>query len=260
MNITVLAENTASRQDLGAEHGLSLYIEVGTRKILFDMGQSDLFLQNARILGIDIAQVDTAILSHGHYDHGGGIHAFLAENQNAPVYFSRYAFGKYYNAKQNYIGLDESLQTQQRLVTADDPMELGDSMTLLSCNARIGQNDPFGLTKWQQGRLVPDDFLHEQYLLVRENGKRILFTGCAHKGILQLMEWLNPDIVVGGFHFKSIPFDAAGYQKLDAYSKALRSYDCVYYTCHCTGIEQYRYLKKSIGSLHYLGAGDQLQI
>lgn len=71
MTITSLLENTAARAGIAAEHGLSLYIETATRRILFDMGQADLFARNAETLGIDLSRVDLAILSHGHYDHGG---------------------------------------------------------------------------------------------------------------------------------------------------------------------------------------------
>ena len=66
--ITALLENTAARADMQTEHGLSLYVETATKKILFDMGQSDLFAANADALSVDLASVDTAVLSHGHYD------------------------------------------------------------------------------------------------------------------------------------------------------------------------------------------------
>ena len=72
MKLTVLMENTTVREDLTAEHGLSLYIEANGKRILFDTGASATFADNAEKLGIDLSQVDLCILSHGHYDHGGG--------------------------------------------------------------------------------------------------------------------------------------------------------------------------------------------
>ena len=85
MKITSLVENTTADPRLGKEHGLSLYIEAAGKTLLFDMGQSGLFAQNARTLGLDLAKVDLAVLSHGHYDHGGGLTHFLELNKTAPV-------------------------------------------------------------------------------------------------------------------------------------------------------------------------------
>ena len=92
MKLTVLTENT-SRYGLPAEHGLSLYIEANGRKMLFDMGQTGLFAENAQALGIDLSLVEFAVISHGHYDHGGGLKRFLEMNSKAPVYISSRAVG-----------------------------------------------------------------------------------------------------------------------------------------------------------------------
>ena len=77
MVIKVLSENTAAAPEFKAEHGLSLFIETGDHKILFDTGAGGVFLENAKKLGVDIAQADFAVISHGHYDHGGGVRQFL---------------------------------------------------------------------------------------------------------------------------------------------------------------------------------------
>ena len=118
MRIRVLAENTAKEGFL-CEHGLSLLVETDAgRKILFDMGQSDLFAANAKELSLDLASVDTAVLSHGHYDHGGGLSRFLQVNKKAPVYISRYAFGEYYNGQEKYI-TDCTIDTDMELLIPD---------------------------------------------------------------------------------------------------------------------------------------------
>ena len=82
MIITSLLENTTSRSGIAAEHGLSLYIETATHRILFDMGQTDLFARNAEALGVDLTHVDLAVLSHGHYDHGGGAGRLSGDQPN----------------------------------------------------------------------------------------------------------------------------------------------------------------------------------
>ena len=99
MTIKSVVENT-SAVGLPVEHGLSLYIQLENgRNILFDMGQRRLFAENAEQLGLSIADIDTAIVSHGHYDHGGGLRAFLEINDKAKVYIHKDAFQPHYSLK-----------------------------------------------------------------------------------------------------------------------------------------------------------------
>lgn len=258
MKITALIENTADSQAVGAEHGLSLYIEAGGKNILFDMGQTDLFAANAKALGKDLSAVDFAVLSHGHYDHGGGLGRFLEINKTAPVYLSRYAFGDYYNGTEKYIGLDKSLESNERLVFVGDEMEICDGFRLFSCNSNERKRDlgSFGLNKKCDGAFVPDDFLHEQYLLIEESGKRVLISGCSHKGVMDIVSWFEPDVFVGGFHYSSLARD----EKLKGYSEYLASFSADYYTCHCTGVDQFDFMSAYMPRLNYLSCGESVVI
>ena len=255
MKITALTENTAAC-GLPIEHGLSLFIEQDGRALLFDMGQTDLFAQNAARLGVDLAAVDIAVLSHGHYDHGGGLRRFLELNQKAPVYISRHAFEPHFNGER-YIGLDVSLRDSDRLIFTDGVTKIADGITLYSCSDREKVLDlgSFGLNMKQDGKLVPDDFRHEHYLLLEENGKRVLISGCSHRGIINIMEWFKPDVLIGGFHFNKLPLDGA----LRSYAETLASYDTDYYTCHCTGVEQFEYMKRFMPRLNYLLTGGRVE-
>lgn len=257
MKITALLENTTEREDMQVEHGLSLYIETSTHKILFDMGQSNLFAKNADTLGIDLSEVDIAVLSHGHYDHGGGLQTFLELNHKATVYINRYAFEPHFNASDNYIGLDTELKStlveQNRMHITDETGILAPGLTLFSCNERprscaLGN---FGLTVLSGNSHVPDDFRHEQYLLIEEDNKRVLVSGCSHKGIQNIMEWFAPDVLVGGFHFMKLEPGAA----LDAAANDLNKYSTRYFTGHCTGEAQFAYLKERMDRLEYLSCG-----
>lgn len=258
MKITALLENTTKRSDLSAEHGLSLYIETTAHKILFDMGQTDLFLVNATVLGIDLSAVDLAVLSHGHYDHGGGLAKFLEINRTAPVYLSRYAFEPHYHGTEKYIGLDTSLAGSDRLVFTEDDTVLDTGITLFSCSQKKQKHDlgSFGLTRLENGSFVPEDFRHEQYLLLEENKKRVLFSGCSHRGIMDIADWFRPDVLIGGFHFSKLPLD----ETLKSYAEYLNSFPTEYYTCHCTGEKQIQYMKNYMSRLHGLSCGETIYV
>ena len=258
MKITALTENTSINENIGAEHGLSLYIETDGHKILFDMGQTDMFERNAKTLCIDLSEVDIAVLSHGHYDHGGGLARFLEINKKSPVYVNEYAFEQHYNGTQKYIGLDISLKNNSRLIFTSDVYKINDSMTLFSCNENRKSYDlgSFGLNMIQDGKFMPDDFRHEQYLLINENGKNVLISGCSHKGIMNITEWFKPDVLIGGFHFSKLALD----KTLENYAETLDKYNTNFYTCHCTGMEQYVFMKKYMSRLEYLSAGQEIII
>ena len=108
----------------------------------------------------------------------------------------------------------------------------------------------------RDGQMQPDDFRHEQYLLIEEAGKRILISGCSHQGILNIVEWFRPDVLIGGFHFSKLPTD----KTLRSFAKELDAYDTEYYTCHCTGTAQYEWMKQSMQHLHYLSTGQSIEL
>lgn len=259
MKITTLIENTTARSDLAAEHGLSLYIETGSHTILFDTGQSAAFADNAVTLGIDLSRVDICILSHGHYDHGGGLQRFLAVNDHAPVYLSRHAFGDYFSSG-TYIGLDPALEGNPRLVPVGDTAQPAEGITLYSCND-LPRPFPFGVfgqTVRRDGVPQEERYLHEQYLIIRENGRQFCFSGCSHKGVLNILNWLRPDVFIGGFHF--IRMDPEGRELAQA-AQRLAVGSTRYLTGHCTGREQYAVLKKTLGNrLEYLQTGTVISL
>lgn len=257
MKIWTLMENTSCRDDLTCEHGLSLYIEAAGHRILFDAGQTDAFISNAEKMGIDLTQVDLCILSHGHYDHGGGLARFLEINDHAPVYVSRHAFGDFYSSPEKYIGLDWQLLGSDRILFTGDNRVLDDAISIHSC---AGYPEPCpsystGLTVLRKDKHEQDDFRHEQYLLIREGEKRIVISGCSHRGVLNIKTWFAPDVFVGGFHFMKLDPEKDRI-KLRAAASALMQKETVYFTGHCTGDAQYDLLKEVMGErLHRLSTG-----
>ncbi len=262
MKLWTLIENTTCDASLACEHGLSLYIEACGQRILFDTGASAAFADNAEKMGIDLSQVDLCILSHGHYDHGGGIRRFLEVNDHAKVYVSRHAFGDYYNAEEKFIGLDWELLSEERIVFVGDNLTLSDTLSLHACPnfPQVYYTDPYGMQVKRKDVLEADDFRHEQYLLIREGERRILISGCSHRGVMNLKTWFAPDVFIGGFHLMKLdPEQEATRLKFTAME--LLKQNTVYYTGHCTGEAQYDALKAHMGDrLQRLTTGTVFEI
>jgi 7,8-dihydropterin-6-yl-methyl-4-(beta-D-ribofuranosyl)aminobenzene 5'-phosphate synthase len=273
MIIRTLAENTSITEDLGSEHGLSLYIETKDHKILFDVGASGLFLENAEKLGVNIAEVDYLIISHGHYDHGGGLRTFLQENKKAEVFLHRLAFEKHYalrpNGQLEYIGLEEDLEQNSRFIFTADRLFISKGIQVFS---NITQREQLpvsnkGLFVEQNGKMMEDNFSHEQNLVVEEDGKTLLITGCAHNGIVNIIEHFHlirrrmPDYVIGGLHLSSRSGSKENPADIEIIGKYLLSTKAKFFTCHCTGLEPYKKLKDIMkDNIGYLSTGSQLII
>ena len=260
MKITALVENT-TKTDWPVEHGLSLFIETGNHCILFDTGQSTLFAENAKRLGINLEEADICILSHGHYDHGGGLKEFVRINQKASIYMNQNAFGLHYHGKDRYIGLPrqwlEDLELQNRIIyTNGDAAIDNELMICVPLREKRILMGSAGLCVKENGNYFPEEFLHEHYLMIHENEKHVLISGCSHQGIINIMDWYQPDVLVGGFHFMKQECNDI----LIEYGKMLSEYDAEYYTCHCTGVEQYEFLKHYMNRIHYLSEGEMIKI
>lgn len=148
IRIVALLENTTVSSQLKCKHGLSLYAETDAHKILFDMGPNDLFLQNAEALGVDIVDIDFAVISHGHVDHCGGLKCFLEKNQKAKIYLRPQAMEAHYVKVFGipfYAGMDRALLPTDRFVFTRDVHEIdGEVMPLRNdrpargCRGRCG--------------------------------------------------------------------------------------------------------------------------
>lgn len=263
MKLIALMENTSGREDLVCEHGLSLYIEACGKKILFDAGQTEAFADNAEKLGVDLKSVDIAVLSHGHYDHSGGLLRFLRQNDTAKLYVHKDAFTPHFNSSGSYIGPDPALLDTGRVVFNPGTMTLSQGLTLedYSDARRYYPVDSAGLQMGECGKILPEDFRHEQYLMIREAGKTVCISGCSHKGILNIIKWADPDILVGGFHFMNIDPKTGERSRLDEAARVLLESKAVFYTGHCTGAAPYEYLKKLMDTrLNYISTGTSLKI
>jgi 7,8-dihydropterin-6-yl-methyl-4-(beta-D-ribofuranosyl)aminobenzene 5'-phosphate synthase len=249
MKITVLCENGTVLPSLSCEHGLSLHVQRDHDALLFDMGQSDLFAKNAEILGVDLEEVDAAFLSHGHYDHGGGLDCFLKSNEKAPVYLANEAFGSYYSGSERFIGLDKTLQNEKRLIFCKDAVSPLEGLSFLPLNGRpLPETFDQRMLQKKGADFFTDPFDHERYLLLQEKDNRVLIGGCAHKGILNLLEAFSPHVYIGGFHFmRTDPDTPHGRAVLLKAAEKMHQSGTLFYTGHCTGEAQFAVLKDYLG-------------
>lgn len=260
MRIVTLVENVVYGRGLSAEHGLSLYIEHEGHRILFDSGQSDRFLKNAQRLGIDIAGVDALVVSHGHYDHAGGIEAFCAANKNASIYIKEGFFEPKYNKDKKFIGIPYSADLfEGRLQIMSRAREIFRGVHLVTdiplTNAWDTHFD--NLFVMRNGSLELDQFSDEQFLVIEEEGGVSVISGCSHRGITNIVRAaavfageLQPHseetefrLVLGGFHLNNADVELADrvIRALDEFP--IERLGC----CHCTGVEHYARIKSVFG-------------
>lgn len=261
MKLVTLLENTTCDAALHCAHGLSLYLETPRHKLLFDMGPNADFWENAERLGVDLTQVDVAVLSHGHYDHGGGLRTFLEGNGRADVFVQQEAFGEYYavtpGEAPRYIGLAPDLWEQEnRFIPTGDLLRLDEEITLFSTVPEGFSTDLAGkkLREKVGETYRPDRFRHEQNLLLTVGEKTVLVAGCAHRGIVNILAGAEailgrrPEVVVSGFHLFDLPeHDPAADALIAATGQALLAGNTVYYTGHCTGESAYGKLSLMLG-------------
>ena len=270
MKVTVLLENTACTPDLKAAHGLSLYVETPRHHILFDMGPSAAFAENAQALGVDLEGVDVAFLSHGHYDHAGGLDLFCRRNSRAKIYLHAQALGPYYSTgrgEPRYIGVDPEITAHRgRLVLCPGDLVIDDELQVFSSIQTDDYPTAANLSLKVQAAegLIPDPFLHEQNLLITAGGKTVLAAGCAHRGVVNILrraEQLlgrSPDAVFSGFHlYNPATGQSEPRELIEAVAEELSARpDTRYYTGHCTGQEAFDILKEKLGDrLSYMGGG-----
>jgi len=248
MRVVILVENTAP-EGLEREHGLSVYLEHRGRRILLDTGRTGRFARNAQVLGVDLTRVDTAALSHGHYDHGNGLDTFFELCPHVPVRARPAVFDPHFHGERD-IGLKPELSERYRahFLLEDGPSDLGDGI-----------------------HLVPDGVDHEQSLVVEGPSGLVVFNSCSHAGagyiakdILERFPGKKIAAYVGGLHLMG----SAGLDSLGAAPGIVKNLARwlldelgvgALYTGHCTGHPAFDLLKEAGGDrVHPIQTGTTL--
>lgn len=207
MTLTVLVDNVA-KDAFGAEHGLSFHVQHNGCQLLFDTGHSDLFLRNAKACHINLDNLSTIVLSHGHWDHGNGLE-YVSDKRLIchPSVFTK----RYRNGEQENIGLSlnkETIEKQFRVVARRRPYYLDQDVLFLGEIPRIHsfEHTPFNYHN-EKGETdaIPDD----SALVLIDHGELIILSGCAHSGICNIISYAQSitgirkiKAVFGGFHLK----------------------------------------------------------
>ena len=270
MYAKVLIDNIAAENFTG-EWGLAVWIEYMGRKILLDTGTTGVFADNAAQMGIDLSQAEVCAISHGHYDHSDGLHAFFSLNSRAKAYMRDTAQKRYYGKKEGkyrYIGVDRSIFRKYagRLEFARGNVEILPGVWLIphstpgleSIAARSDLYVRRGL------RIRPDNFSHEQSLVFETEKGLVIFNSCSHAGpdnIIAEVERAFPGkhicALIGGLHL---------YRLTDEEVRAFADRLCKtgiqkVLTGHCTGDRAFEVLKEELGGIvHQLYTGMEIEV
>jgi 7,8-dihydropterin-6-yl-methyl-4-(beta-D-ribofuranosyl)aminobenzene 5'-phosphate synthase len=265
MRAMVVVDNRKNG-DIQGEWGLCIYIEYGDQKILLDVGASELFVENAKKLGISLKDIDMAVLSHAHYDHANGMEAFFQNNDKAKFYLRETCdencyFKKWFITK--YIGIPKHILAKypDRIVFAKGDMKLCEGVYLIPHKtdglSEIGKREKMYQRKGR--KWVPDDFSHEQSLVFETQKGLVIFNSCSHGGAVNIINEVAstfPDkkvyALIGGFHLFNKPVS-----EVQALGKKIRDTGIAYVcTGHCTGGKAYAALQEELGDkLHQLQVG-----
>jgi 7,8-dihydropterin-6-yl-methyl-4-(beta-D-ribofuranosyl)aminobenzene 5'-phosphate synthase len=248
VKLTILADDHAGREGLLFEHGLSFYIETGETRILFDTGAGGVLEHNARALGIDLAETETVVLSHGHYDHTGGLAAVLAAAPRAEVFAHPGILRPRYAERDGILNPVQIPKAAHAALTGIPAERFHPVLAAILLSPHVGITGPIPRkTSFEAPEerfyLDPDRREHDLVeddvaLWVRTDAGLVVCAGCAHAGIINTLNWIQSlnggwkiRAVIGGFHLLR-----AGYDRLQRTVAALNGFDLdTLAPCHCTG-------------------------
>ncbi len=265
MKAMVLVDNMEGN-GLKGEWGLSIYIEHKDKSLLLDTGASDLFLENALKMGINIYDTDIAVLSHAHYDHSNGMRVFFSMNEKADFYIQESCGENCYKKKRifrKYIGMPRGIiaTNKDRIKRVSGDAEIADGLWLIPHKTKglesLGRREEM-YVKEKDGWHF-DDFSHEQSLVIEADKGLVIFNSCCHGGaaaiineVIETFSDKNVYGLIGGFHLFN---KSEG--EIREFANRVRNTGIEYIcTGHCTGERAYGILAEELGNtMHHLKTG-----
>lgn len=270
MKISFLIDNKTESVRCTAEWGLSVHIETGEKNILMDQGASNMLIRNAAEMGINLAAVDYATVSHGHYDHSGGTEAFLELNDKAKLYVHKDALIPTFDLSDGMatgVPWDENFikKYSDRIVRTEGVFRVDEKIWLIGDVPKAEGFVPAGIFHYRVGdKFFPDPMKHEQTLVIEENGMLNIFSGCSHQGIVPILEYIGavfPDkkinALVAGMHLFS-----ASRERRTAVIREIESMGIEHiFPVHCTGMNAIVDFRVLLGDkVKIAAAGDSYEV
>lgn len=258
VRIKILVDNTTARADLNGEHGLSLWIEYKQKRILFDTGQSNLLIRNAQELGIDLARTDVVILSHGHYDHTGGLSSVVNITSKAKICLHPAATAPKFSrdaSTAKSIGMSDSSKKAlqgRHVIWSVTPAQLLPGMSVTGQVPRINDfEDVGGAFFLDENCQKSDELLDDQTLVVESARGLVVVLGCAHSGVVNILDYISKltglrkvYALIGGMHLHN-----ASPMRIANTIQTLKKYEIqAIVPLHCTGQRAVNDLKNAFGN------------